>query len=190
MPTAELKWFEEACRVINHPIAFVDVDQRYVWVNHAYSQLLGYSPSELRGVTWMSVTAPQDVGGDLHSIEDVLAGESVNYTLLKRYVRKNGTMLPVAITVWRYPADCDQAIQGFTIQATSEVLTDITEIKRQHENELATLRERMDRVEWRHDSFAKLGSGVRKWAPIMSLAGGAIAWFISAVVDLVRAKPD
>lgn len=186
MTTTDLNWFEEACRVMQHPIAFVNTEHRYVWVNQAYSRLLGYSASELRGVTWMSVTAPQDIGGDLGSIDDVLNGESESYTLLKRYVRKNGTMLPVAITVWRYPSDVEHAVQGFTIQATSEVLTDIGEIRRQHEVELAGLRDRMDRFEQRHDNFVKLGTNVRKWAPIFSIVGGGIAWVISRLVDILR----
>ena len=96
-------WWRVACESIHHPIACVDLDDRFLWVNEAYERLVGYSKTELSEMTWREITTKEDLGGDLKSVEQLRAGEIDRYTLNKRYIHKSGEEVEVTLSVWRFP---------------------------------------------------------------------------------------
>jgi PAS domain S-box-containing protein len=89
------KVFEEA------PIgmALVDRDGRIAKANRALADMLGYTMSELTGLTFMDVTYPDDVAEDVRNFRDLLAGRLSGYRLEKRYVRKTGEICWGNLTV-------------------------------------------------------------------------------------------
>jgi PAS domain S-box-containing protein len=73
-------------------------DGRLVRVNQKLCELLGYSQEELLGRTFQELTYPPDLDTNLGLLEQMLAGEISTYTLEKRYVRKDGSLVWVNLT--------------------------------------------------------------------------------------------
>ena len=80
----------------NAPIgkALVGLDGRWLRVNNALCELLGYSPEAMLEIDFQTITHADDLGGDMALLEKVLAGEIAGYTMEKRYIHKDGR------TIW------------------------------------------------------------------------------------------
>ena len=62
-------------------------------------KMLGYTLNELRQMTWAELTHPDDLDADVKQFERMLAGEIDNYTLDKRFIRKDNEIVYANITV-------------------------------------------------------------------------------------------
>ena len=80
-------------------LALVDSDLRFVRVNQALCQMLGYSPEELTGLSFSEVTPPEDVHHDVRLTRKLFAGEMPGYSLEKRYLTKRGRVMWGHLTV-------------------------------------------------------------------------------------------
>lgn len=80
-------------------VAIVGLDHRFVWVNPALCEMLGYAAKELVGRTFEQVTHPSDVQLDAHLAARLHQGELSSYQFDKRYVERSGKVLPVHLTV-------------------------------------------------------------------------------------------
>ncbi len=80
-------------------IAVVGPDLGWIEANHRYCELLGYSWEELEGRTIADVTHPDDVEISLRQLGQVVAGEIDAYSLDKRFVRKDGSILWALLSV-------------------------------------------------------------------------------------------
>lgn len=82
------------------PMALVAANHRFVRCNDAYCDLVGYARSELLGRTWQSITAGDDIDGDLKGAE-ALASDRANHicTIEKRYRTKHGALVWVKLHV-------------------------------------------------------------------------------------------
>ncbi len=77
---------------------------RFVRVNQRYCDLVGYPAEELTGKTFQDLTHPEDLSLDLAGMRRMVAGEIGEFTLEKRYIRKDGAVVWVNLTVsptWR-----------------------------------------------------------------------------------------
>lgn len=74
--------------------ALVTPDGRFLTVNHALCELLGYSEAELLANDLQSITHPEDTLLDMVLVQRCLSGEIDRYRLEKRYFHKSGR------TVW------------------------------------------------------------------------------------------
>jgi PAS domain S-box-containing protein len=74
--------------------ALVTPDGRFLTVNHALCELLGYSEQELLASDIQSITHPEDTLLDMVLVQRCLSGEIDRYRLEKRYIHKSGR------TVW------------------------------------------------------------------------------------------
>ncbi len=75
-------------------------DGRWLKVNDRLCEIIGYSREELlSGLTCQGLTHPDDVPGQTKLTERLLAGEIDTYRMEKRYLRKNGTVVWVFLTV-------------------------------------------------------------------------------------------
>lgn len=79
-------------------MAFVGPDHRFVKVNKALCEMLGYAERELAALTFADVTHPDDVEIDRKLAERVFKGEIPRYGIEKRYVAKNGEVLWVNLS--------------------------------------------------------------------------------------------
>jgi PAS domain S-box-containing protein len=74
-------------------VAHNTVEGRFEWANQAFCDLVGYTLQELRARTWQDITHPDDLQAGLALSGRVLAQEQPNYTLEKRYIRKDGAIV-------------------------------------------------------------------------------------------------
>lgn len=79
--------------------ALVSPSGRFLKVNPALSELLGYSEQELVANDFQSITHPQDLAQDLAQLERLLAGEINSYELEKRYYHKRGHLIWALLSV-------------------------------------------------------------------------------------------
>jgi PAS domain S-box-containing protein len=73
--------------------------RRFLKVNEAFCELLGYSEGELLGLAWTDVTCPEDVGREMVELEQLARGAKEGYALDKRYIRKDGELVKVRVNV-------------------------------------------------------------------------------------------
>ncbi|WP_414575450.1 PAS domain S-box protein [Anabaena sp. CCY 9402-a] len=79
-------------------IALVNLDGQFLQVNPALCKLTGYSHDELIQMNFEDITHPDDLESDWNEAQRVLAQEISNYSLEKRYVRKDGSIVWVNLT--------------------------------------------------------------------------------------------
>jgi PAS domain S-box-containing protein len=82
--------FEAAFAYAAVPIAIADRHGRYVRVNAAFEELVGYTEEELRAHSFYTLTHPDDVQEKARLVEQLVAGAIPAFVLEKRYIRKSG----------------------------------------------------------------------------------------------------
>jgi diguanylate cyclase (GGDEF)-like protein/PAS domain S-box-containing protein len=80
-------------------MALVGTDGRWLQVNRSICELTGYSERELLARTFQDITYPADLETDLEYVRQMLAGEIDTYLMEKRYVRKDGQIVWVQLSV-------------------------------------------------------------------------------------------
>ncbi len=79
-------------------MALVGLDGRFLRVNRALCDLLGYPDDALRALTFQQITHPDDLAADLAQAERLLAGEISGYEMEKRYLHRDGHAVWVQLT--------------------------------------------------------------------------------------------
>jgi PAS domain S-box-containing protein len=80
-------------------VAHVSLDGKFLRVNKKFCDIVGYSQDEINDMTFQDITHPDDLELDLSYLEQVLKGESKNYSMDKRYIRKDGSIVWINLTV-------------------------------------------------------------------------------------------
>jgi PAS domain S-box-containing protein len=109
-------------------IAEVSPEGRWMRVNQKLCDIVGYSREELLLKTFQDITHPDDLDVDLVYVRQMLAGEIKNYSLEKRYFRKDGSLVWINLTVALVCGETGQP--NYFIS----VVEDITEQKMMEEN--------------------------------------------------------
>lgn len=79
-------------------IAQVATDGRWLRVNQKLCDIVGYSPDELVTRSFQDITHPEDLNSDLEQMRALLAGEIEQYSMEKRYLRKDGSPIWINLT--------------------------------------------------------------------------------------------
>jgi PAS domain S-box-containing protein len=99
---AALRESEERFRsAFNHApigISMITTDGRFIQVNLALCELVGYSEQELLGKTFQEITHPDDIADNLELLNRLWSGEIDSYQLEKRYLHKDGHIVWVLLT--------------------------------------------------------------------------------------------
>jgi len=80
-------------------MARVAPDGRWLDVNERLCAILGYARAELLERTFQDLTHPEDLDIDLELVQQMLAGAIQTYALEKRYVKKDGRLVWIDLTV-------------------------------------------------------------------------------------------
>ena len=98
-----LRESEERLRAMfNHAavgIAVATLDGYFIDMNRKFSEILGYTADELRRLTFREITHPDDLADTTASVRQLLAGSIPDYSLEKRYLRKDGSSVWSLTTV-------------------------------------------------------------------------------------------
>ena len=97
---------------------------RFLKVNRKYCEIVGLTEDEMLATTFMRITHPDDLAEDLGYLERMQSGERSTFTMEKRYVKKNGSIVWVILnvaTLWEAGEMPSQHIA---------VVQDITALKR------------------------------------------------------------
>ena len=73
--------------------------KRWLRFNDRLCAMLGYTREELAARSWAEMTHPDDLAADIAEFERVMRGEAEGYTLDKRFIRKDGTVVFASIDV-------------------------------------------------------------------------------------------
>ena len=82
-----------------HGIAITSVTKGWMQVNDKLCLMLGYSRDEIIRMTWTEMTHPDDLAADLEQFELVLSGKIEQYTMDKRFIRKDGSIVWTSLGV-------------------------------------------------------------------------------------------
>ncbi|MBP0018542.1 MAG: PAS domain S-box protein [Cyanobacteria bacterium SBLK] len=87
-------------------ITLTELTGEHIAANQKFCDLLGYSTSEILQLTWQQITHPEDVPHQRECDRQILAGETQNYSLEKRYLHREGKELWVNLT---HSVVCDRS---------------------------------------------------------------------------------
>ncbi|MGJ4786567.1 PAS domain S-box protein [Leptospira koniambonensis] len=108
-------------------MAILDPEGKWIQVNGNLIKLLGYDWEELSKLTFKDITYPEDLGKDLQLVTETLEGKRSGYHLEKRYIKKNGEIVWVLLSV-ALVRDAEGSPNHFISQ-----IMDINEIKKTEE---------------------------------------------------------
>ena len=100
---------------------------RFLTVNRRICEIVGRTEEEMQATTFLAITHPEDLHLHDEKTELLMAGKIGNFTLEKRYIRKDGAIVWVNITIsplWQ---------QGEATGRYISVVQDITERRRMEE---------------------------------------------------------
>lgn len=72
---------------------------KFLKVNSRYCEIVGYSAEELKELTFKDYTHPDDIALDLENMSRITREEIRDFSMEKRYIRKNGEIVWVTLTV-------------------------------------------------------------------------------------------
>ncbi len=87
--------FEQAAVGIIH----VASSGQFLKANKRFCEITGYTEQEILGYTFQDITYPDDLDRQYQARKRILDGEASNYQIEKRYVRKDGTIIWVNLSV-------------------------------------------------------------------------------------------
>jgi PAS domain S-box-containing protein len=80
-------------------IAHVDFDGRWLRVNQRLCDILGYSSQEIVRKTLQDLAHPDDLDADAAQFGSLTRGEIGSYSMEKRYLRRNGDIVWIGLTM-------------------------------------------------------------------------------------------
>jgi PAS domain S-box-containing protein len=108
-------------------MAITSTEKGWLQVNDRLCRMLGYSRDELFHLTWAELTYPDDLAPDVAQFNRLLAGEIDEYSMEKRFIRKDGTIVYTNLSI-----GCVRKADG-SVDYVLALLEDITERKRSEE---------------------------------------------------------
>lgn len=108
-------------------VAQLDVRSgKYKEINQKYCDIVGFGMEELQSITSDTITHPDDLNYQQHQMQLLLDGHIPEFTIEKRYIQKNGTIVWAYLTVsplWRDGENQDYVlgvIRDITVRKQAE----------------------------------------------------------------------
>ncbi|MTK14278.1 MAG: PAS domain S-box protein [Clostridiaceae bacterium] len=80
-------------------ICYLSLEGRFIKTNNKFCQIVGYTREELIDMNFKQITHPEDLEKDLKLYYKILNNELETYTVEKRYIRKDSSIVWVSLTV-------------------------------------------------------------------------------------------
>ena len=147
-------------------------DKGWIEANDKICDILGYSREELFKTTWDKITYPDDLDKDLEQFNRILNGYIDSYSLEKRFIRKDGSVIYTNLSGGCIRNE-DNSVKYFVV-----MIEDITERKKAEEN----LKEAHDNLEIKvnertrelQEAYELLGESELKFREIFNKANDMI----------------
>lgn len=113
-------------------IGLVSRHGKWLKVNHALCEILGYESDELLSMEFQEIMFPEDLGATLIKIHELMAGRIASCQMEQRYLHKTGRTV---WTLWSVSASGDVSSDGSNLIFQLQDITDkkIAEQKLRHE---------------------------------------------------------
>jgi PAS domain S-box-containing protein len=148
-------------------LGLVGRDYRFLKVNNALCQMVGYSEAELVQMSFADITYPDDISADVELAERLFRQKIPFYRMQKRYVKKNGDIIWINLTASIILGSDGHPLHGLAM------VEDVTEIKRTQEESL--FRQKLE-------SVGTLAGGIAH--DFNNLLGGVLAHSELALAEL------
>jgi diguanylate cyclase (GGDEF)-like protein/PAS domain S-box-containing protein len=163
-----LQLSEEKFRVIfeQAAVGVAQIDSKtgmFVQINNKYCDIVGYTEEEMLVINFQDITHPDDLQADLNNMERLLKREIREFSMVKRYIHKEGSIVWVNLTVspmWKPDeepgyhvavveniTDAHKLSEQLTHQASHDALTGLVnrrEFEHRAERMLSTVRNDID----------------------------------------------
>jgi len=118
------QWYRAVFDNLGIGVAIVDPTGKWIATNSVGAHMLGYSPEEMSELSFTELTHPDDLEASRKSFQALADGITERYRLVKRYIRKDGTIVwgDLSVSAIR---DADGKLV-----AAAGVIADITDRKR------------------------------------------------------------
>ncbi|MDX9625891.1 sensor domain-containing diguanylate cyclase [Pseudomonas fragariae (ex Marin et al. 2024)] len=128
--------------------AIVDLDGRFSVVNPKFCEITGYSSDELLSKTFQEITHADDIQQDLALVADLITGCRKNCSLEKRYVRKDGSLVWVdlSVAILREAAGAPLHLIAVILDITTRKHSEELILNHQHELEQRVVERTVDLV--------------------------------------------
>jgi PAS domain S-box-containing protein len=118
-------------------IALLNDRGRIIMTNHALEEFIGYSEKELQTKNFIDVTYLEDINKDVEQYRLLVSGQIDDYTMEKRYIRKDGKIIWGSLSV-----SLERDENGQVVHVVGMV-EDITE-KKKHLKQIKQSEERLN----------------------------------------------
>jgi len=170
--------------------ALVQPDGRFIKVNPALCQLLGYSEVELLANDFQSITHPDDLDADLDNLRALLDGRIVSYQMEKRYFHRAGRMIwaQLSVSMVRKPGGEPDflvaQIQDVTERKAIERIKDefVSVVSHELRTPLTSIRASLGLINGMHD--VEIPATVRRLIDISSANCERLVMLVDDILDL------
>ncbi|MBI4331542.1 MAG: PAS domain S-box protein [Chloroflexi bacterium] len=121
---------------IKDGIVYTDITGKFLNCNQAYSDMLGYSEEELRGLTYKEITPAKWEAMENEIVGDHITRRGYSDEYEKEYIRKDGAVFPISLRAWLVRDKDGQAVGMWGI------VRDIT-LRKHAEEAIVTLNEEL-----------------------------------------------
>jgi len=107
-------------------ISLVDLHHHVLALNHAMTEMLGYTEDELRGLNLAQITHPEDIGVGHGLFDELVRGQRDHYRVDCRYIRKDGQVVATrtSASLVRDTAGRPQFVVGMVEDVTEHTRAD------------------------------------------------------------------
>ncbi len=144
-------------------IAIAGMDGRFVEMNRKFCEILGYGENELRELTFTDITLPEDRPATEPLVRELLAGTRTDYSIEKRYMRRDGIVVwaLATVTLLRDPAGEASRFIGVVEDISARKRTE--EALRSSEDQLRQLANSIPQLAWMAEPDGNIFWYNRRW---------------------------
>lgn len=139
-------------------IAHVSLNGRWLRVNDKLCAIMDYTREELLECTFQDITHPEDLNADLTLVARVLVGEIQTYSMEKRYLRRDNSIVWINLTVSLMKKETGEPDYFISIIEDIGARKQVSMALKESEARLAALADNMSQLAWMADD-----TGARTW---------------------------